>query len=239
MDHKLPRRKFIKAAGMTVAGSLLLSKTGALFGQEALAAPHFSLPALPYKFNALEPYIDALTMEIHHSRHHKAYVDNLNKAVADNKSEEHSLGKLLASVSKYPAAVRNNGGGHYNHSFFWKLLKPNGGGVPKGNLWDAMESVYGTFETFQAKFNDAALGRFGSGWAWLTVHEGKLTIGSTPNQDCPLMDVSELKGKPVLALDVWEHAYYLKYQNMRKDYVNAWWNLLDWDQAEKNFLAAR
>jgi Fe-Mn family superoxide dismutase len=236
MGNKLHRRTFLKAAGLTVAGTVLLGKTNPLVGEDPLALPPFTLPALPYAFDALEPHIDALTMEIHHSKHHKAYVDNLNKAVAENKIEEQSIEKLLAKISKYPMTVRNNGGGHYNHSFFWKLMKPNGGGVPKGTLKGAIESVYGTFENFQTKFNEAAMSRFGSGWAWLTVNEGKLIIGSTANQDNPLMDISELKGKPVLALDIWEHAYYLKYQNKRKDYVTAWWNTVNWEQAEVNFV---
>jgi superoxide dismutase, Fe-Mn family len=238
MNNKLPRRTFIKAAGLTVAGTVLLGKTDVLFGQDPVPPPPFTLPALPYAFNALEPHIDAQTMEIHHDKHHKAYVDNLNKAITDNKIEERSLEKLMASVSKYPMAVRNHGGGHFNHSFFWKLMKPNGGGVPTGTLWDAMESVYGTFENFQTKFNEVAMSRFGSGWAWLIVQGGKLVIGSTANQDNPLMDISELKGKPVLALDIWEHAYYLKYQNKRKDYVTAWWNTINWEQAEQNFRNA-
>ena len=239
MNRKIQRRDFLKAAGMTVAGSIVLGNSGALLAQDNPETPPFSLPALPYAFNALEPHIDAMTMEIHHGKHHKAYVDNLNKAVIDNKIEERSLEKLMNTVSKYPASVRNNGGGHYNHSFFWKLMKANGGGDPSGHLWDAMESVFGTIENFKVKFSDAAMGRFGSGWAWLVVQDGKLVIGNTPNQDNPLMDVSDLKGKPVLALDVWEHAYYLNYQNRRKDYITAWWNLIDWNQAEKNFLATQ
>lgn len=238
MNRKIPRRDFLKAAGMTVAGSIVLGKSGALFAHDNPDSAPFTLPALPYAFNALEPHIDALTMEIHHGKHHKAYVDNLNKALTDNKIEERSLEKLLKSVSGYPAAVRNNGGGHYNHTFFWKLMKANGGGQPNGNFLEAIESAFGTFDNFKTKFSDAAMNRFGSGWAWLVMQNGKLVIGNSPNQDNPLMDVSELKGKPVLALDVWEHAYYLNYQNRRKDYVTAWWNVVDWSQAEKNFFAA-
>jgi superoxide dismutase, Fe-Mn family len=241
MENKLPRRNFLKAAGLTVAGTVLMAKSGSLFAQQesAVLPSPFVLPSLPYKFDALEPHIDALTMEIHHDRHHKAYVDNLNKAVTENKIEERSLENLLSKVSTYPTAVRNNAGGHYNHSLFWNLMKPNGGGLPKGNLADALESIFGEFENFKTKFNDAATGRFGSGWAWLTYEKGRIVIGSTPNQDNPLMDVSEIKGTPILALDVWEHAYYLHYQNKRKDYINAWWNLVNWDEAEKYYNEAR
>jgi Fe-Mn family superoxide dismutase len=237
MNDKLHRREFLKATGLTVAGAAILGGNTSLFAQDV--APPFTLPELPYAFNALEPHIDAMTMEIHHGKHHKGYVDNLNKAILEKKIEERSLEKILSKVSSYPTAVRNNGGGHYNHSLFWKLLKPGGAGKPDGTLWDAMESIYGTLENFQEKFNAVAAARFGSGWTWLVVNNGKLEIGSTPNQDNPLMDVSELKGIPVLALDVWEHAYYLKYQNKRADYVKAWWNLVNWSEAEKNFIAAR
>lgn len=237
MNNKLHRRDFLKATGLTVAGAAILGGNTSLFAQDV--APPFTLPELPYAFNALEPHIDAMTMEIHHGKHHKGYVDNLNKAILDKKIEERSLENILSKVSSYPVAIRNNGGGHYNHSLFWKLMKPGASGKPEGTLWDAMESIYGTFENFQEKFNTVAAARFGSGWTWLVVNKGKLEIGSTPNQDNPLMDVSEVKGVPVLALDVWEHAYYLKYQNKRADYVKAWWNLVNWAEAEKNFIAAR
>lgn len=198
----------------------------------------FKLPPLPYANDALEPHFDAQTMEIHHDRHHNAYVTNLNKAVADNNLISKTLEELMAGVSKFPAAIRNNGGGHYNHSLFWKILKPGGGGNPTGALGDAINLAFGSFDKFKEEFAAAATSRFGSGWAWLVVSEGKLKITSTPNQDNPLMDVAEVKGVPVLALDVWEHAYYLKYQNKRPDYIAAFWNLINWDEANINFATA-
>jgi Fe-Mn family superoxide dismutase len=187
----------------------------------------FTLPALPYAFNALEPHIDARTMEIHHGKHHNAYVTNLNNAVAGKPEESLSIEEICKSISKYPAAVRNNGGGHYNHSLFWTIMGPNAGGVPTGALADAINEAFGNFDEFKTKFNAAAAGRFGSGWAWLIKDaSGKLAITSTPNQDNPLMDVAEVKGTPVLGLDVWEHAYYLNYQNRRPDYCAAFWNAI-------------
>ncbi|GEO25573.1 superoxide dismutase [Mn] [Alicyclobacillus acidoterrestris] len=197
------------------------------------------LPALPYAFDALEPHIDALTMEIHHDRHHGTYVTNLNKALegqADlaNKSVEELISNLNAVPENIRTAVRNNGGGHANHSLFWKLLSPNGGGQPTGKLAEAIHSTFGSFDKFKEQFNAAATGRFGSGWAWLVVDGGKLAIISTANQDNPLMEGK----KPVLGLDVWEHAYYLKYQNKRPDYIAAFWNVVNWDEANKNYEAA-
>jgi superoxide dismutase, Fe-Mn family len=198
----------------------------------------FTLPALSYAFNALEPHIDARTMEIHHGKHHNTYVTNLNNAVAGKPEESLSIEDLCKSVSKYPVAVRNNGGGHWNHSFFWTIMGPNAGGKPSGPLADAINSAFGSFDEFKTKFAAAAAGRFGSGWAWLIVDgTGKLQITSTPNQDNPLMDVAEVKGKPVLGLDVWEHAYYLNYQNRRPDYVTAFWNVVNWDEVAKRFAA--
>ena len=198
----------------------------------------FTLPALPYAFNALEPHIDARTMEIHHGKHHNAYVTNLNNAVAGKPEENLSIEEICKNVSKYPAAVRNNGGGHYNHTFFWNILGPNAGGKPSGALAEAIDSAFGTFDEFKAKFAAAGVGRFGSGWAWLIVDgSGKLQITSTPNQDNPLMDVAEVKGKPVLGLDVWEHAYYLNYQNRRPDYIAAFWNVVNWNEVAKKFGA--
>jgi len=203
--------------------------------------PH-ELPALPYAKDALEPHIDALTMEIHHDRHHKAYVDNLNKAIAGNAAlEAKSLEQLIGDLSVVPDAVRgpirNNGGGHWNHSFFWKLMAPHAGGAPTGKLGDAITATFGSFADFQAKFEAAGLGRFGSGWAWLVVNGGKLEIVSTANQDNPLMGkaVSGVEGKPLLAVDVWEHAYYLKYQNKRADYLKAFWNVVNWTEVAKHF----
>ncbi|MEP7263390.1 MAG: superoxide dismutase [Bacteroidota bacterium] len=196
----------------------------------------FTLPQLPYAFNALEPHIDAKTMEIHHGKHHQAYVTNLNNAVAGTPAENLSIEELCKTISKYPAPVRNNGGGHYNHSMFWNLMMPGGGGPPSGALGDAITATFGSFDDFKTKFNAAGVGRFGSGWAWLIKNSsGKLEIISTPNQDNPLMDVAEVQGTPVIGLDVWEHAYYLNYQNRRPDYCTAWWNVINWEQAAKNF----
>ena len=196
----------------------------------------FTLPALPYAFNALEPHIDARTMEIHHGKHHNAYVTNLNNAIAGTDAEKLSLEEINKNISKYPAAVHNNGGGHYNHSLFWTILGPNAGGAPTGKLGDAIKSSFGSFDEFKTKFAAAATGRFGSGWAWLIKDSsGKLVISSTPNQDNPLMDVAEVKGTPVIGLDVWEHAYYLNYQNRRPDYIAAWWNVVNWNEAGKRF----
>ena len=190
----------------------------------------FTLPALPYAHDALEPHIDKQTMEIHHGKHHQAYVDNLNKAVAGTPNEGKSLEELVAKAGAISPAVRNNGGGHWNHSFFWEILGPNAGGKPSGKLGDAINEAFGSFEAFQEKLNAAGTTRFGSGWAWLVAHEGNLVVCSTPNQDNPLMDIAEVKGTPILGMDVWEHAYYLKYQNKRPDYMNAFWNVINWDQ---------
>lgn len=198
----------------------------------------FTLPPLPYAFDALEPYIDKTTMEIHHDKHHGGYVTNLNNAIAGTDAENKTIEEILKQVSKYPVAVRNNGGGHYNHSLFWTLLSPKGGGQPSGKLAEAINSTFGSFDKFKEEFNKAAMGRFGSGWAWLIVQNGKLAITSTPNQDNPLMDVAEQQGTPILGLDVWEHAYYLKYQNRRADYVNAFWNIVNWPEVEKRYEAA-
>jgi Fe-Mn family superoxide dismutase len=197
----------------------------------------FTLPALPYAFNALEPHIDAKTMEIHHDKHHNAYVTNLNAAIAGTEAEKLSLDEINKNISKYPAPVRNNGGGHYNHSFFWTILGSHAGGVPTGKLGDAINAAFGTFDEFKTKFAAAATGRFGSGWAWLIKDaSGKLVITSTPNQDNPLMDLPDItKGHPVIGLDVWEHAYYLHYQNRRPDYISAWWNVVNWNEAAKRF----
>ena len=198
----------------------------------------FTLPALPYAFDALEPHIDSQTMQIHHGKHHQAYVDNLNKAIAGTEHENKSLEQLVANAGKISPAVRNNGGGHWNHSFFWNILSANAGGKPSGKLADAINSTFGSFEAFQEKFNTAGTTRFGSGWAWLIVKDGKLEISSTPNQDNPLMDVAEVKGAPILGIDVWEHAYYLKYQNRRPDYLKAVWNVINWKKVEEHFSKA-
>jgi Fe-Mn family superoxide dismutase len=201
-----------------------------------------TLPALPYPTDALEPHIDKLTMEIHHGAHHKAYVDNLNKAIAGNAAlEAKSIDDLMRDIASVPenirGPVRNNGGGHWNHSFFWKLLAPKAGGAPTGKLADAINSTFGSFDAFKEKFEAAGLGRFGSGWAWLVLNNGKLEICSTANQDNPLMGkaAAGCEGKPVFGVDVWEHAYYLKHQNKRAAYLKTIWNVIDWNAVAKNF----
>jgi len=199
----------------------------------------FTLPSLPYPHDALEPHIDARTMEIHHGKHHQAYVDNLNKAISGTPSENKSLEELVKIAGTISPAVRNNGGGHWNHSFFWEILAPKAGGQPSGNVSAAINTAFGSFDSFKEKFNSAGLTRFGSGWAWLIVKDGKLEISSTPNQDNPLMDVAEVKGHPILGVDVWEHAYYLKYQNKRADYLNAFWNVVNWRKVEEHFGKAK
>ncbi len=203
------------------------------------------LAPLPYAKDALEPHIDALTMEIHHGRHHKAYVDNLNKAIAGTPVEGLTLEALIGDLAGVPDAirgpVRNNGGGHWNHTFFWNLMGPGKGGTPSGDLAAAIQSTFGTFADFQAKFEAAGIGRFGSGWAWLVVNGGKLEIVSTANQDNPLMGktLAGCEGKPLLGVDVWEHAYYLKYQNLRAAYLKAVWNVIDWDKVSALYAAAK
>ena len=208
--------------------------------QGTAQAPAFKLPPLPYAFDALEPYIDAKTMEIHHDKHHGTYVNNLNKALEGHADlQKLSIEELLRGIERVPetirTAVRNNGGGHANHSMFWMIMKKGGGGEPKGEIAEAIKSAFGSFADFKTKFNDAATKRFGSGWAWLLVSGGKLAIESTANQDSPLMEGK----KPVMGLDVWEHAYYLKYQNRRPEYIEAWWNVVNWDQINENLSAAK
>ena len=198
----------------------------------------FELPKLPYAYAALEPHVDARTMEIHHTKHHQGYVTKLNAAVAGTPEEGKSLEELMANISKLSTGVRNNGGGHYNHSLFWEVMTPNGSGAPTGDLADAINLAFGSFDKFKEDFNNAAGTRFGSGWAWLIKHDGKLAVTSTPNQDNPLMDIAEVKGTPILGLDVWEHAYYLNYQNRRPDYISAWWNVVNWEKVAENFKKA-
>jgi len=205
----------------------------------------FELPALPYDKAALEPYIDAQTMEIHHDKHHNAYVTNLNKAISGHAAlERKTIDALVADLGSVPdairGAVRNNGGGHWNHSFFWTLMAPDAGGAPSGKLAEAINAAFGSLADLQAKFENAGATRFGSGWAWLLVNNGKLEVASTANQDNPLMGkaVAGCEGTPVIGVDVWEHAYYLKYQNRRPDYLKAWWNVVNWEQAGKNYEAA-
>lgn len=199
----------------------------------------FTLPPLPYAYDALEPHIDKTTMQIHHGKHHQAYVDNLNKAIAGTPNENKSLEELVKVAGTISPAVRNNGGGHWNHSFFWEILGPQSGGTPSGNLGEAINAAFGSFDGFKEKFNAAGMGRFGSGWAWLILQEGKLVISATPNQDNPLMDVAEVKGTPLLGVDVWEHAYYLKYQNRRPEYLSNIWNVINWSKVSEHFGSAK
>ncbi|WKK57959.1 MULTISPECIES: superoxide dismutase [unclassified Sphingobacterium] len=200
----------------------------------------FQLEALPYAADALEPHIDKETMEIHHDRHHQAYVDNLNKAIAGTDAENASLEDIIKNISKYPAAVRNNGGGHYNHQLFWTVLGANKGGEPTGELATAINETFGSFDELKKKLQEAGATRFGSGWSWLIVGaDGKLAVTSTPNQDNPLMDVAEVKGTPILGIDVWEHAYYLKYQNKRPAYLDAIFNVINWDAVAERYNAAK
>jgi Fe-Mn family superoxide dismutase len=198
----------------------------------------FELPKLPYDLTALEPHIDAKTMEIHHGKHHQAYINNLNAAIDGTDLAGKSIEAIMAEISKHSMAVRNNGGGHYNHSLFWTILGPNAGGEPTSKLMDAINSAFGSFDAFKDQFAKAGATRFGSGWAWLIVHEGRLVVTSSPNQDNPLMDIAEVKGTPILGLDVWEHAYYLHYQNRRPDYISAFWNVVNWSKVAELFEAA-
>ncbi|MFC1224382.1 superoxide dismutase, Fe-Mn family [Pedobacter suwonensis] len=199
----------------------------------------FELPALHYATDALEPHIDKTTMEIHHDKHHQAYVTNLNKALEGKPEANSSIEEIVKNISKYPAAVRNNGGGHYNHSLFWNILGPNKGGEPTGDLAKAINETFGSFAELKTKLQEAGATRFGSGWAWLSVSaDKKLQVSSTPNQDNPLMDIAEVKGTPILGIDVWEHAYYLKYQNKRPDYLAAIWNVINWDAVAELYKKA-
>ncbi|CAN5188266.1 superoxide dismutase [Mn] [soil metagenome] len=249
MKNQNSRRSFIQKSFLAGIGISLLGKNvlnaeekKSLIDFNSTTGP-YTLPALPYPYDALEPHIDRQTMEIHHDKHHQGYVNNLNKAVEGLKGPEVSLEEMLKSVSKYPAAIRNNGGGHWNHSFFWEILRPSYAAsapvAPSGKLGDAIFSTFGSFQKFQEQFEAAGKERFGSGWAWLIVGaDKKLAICSTANQDNPLMDVAEIKGTPILAIDVWEHAYYLKYQNKRADYLTAFWRIVNWDKAEDLFKKA-
>jgi len=199
----------------------------------------FTLPALPYAHEALEPHIDTKTMQIHHGKHHQAYVDNLNKAIAGTENENKTIEELVKNAGSISPAVRNNGGGHWNHSFFWESLAPNAGSTPTGALADSIAVTFGTLDAFKEKFANAGMTRFGSGWAWLIVKDGKLEISSTPNQDNPLMEIADVKGTPILGCDVWEHAYYLHYQNRRADYLAAFWNIVNWDIVAERFAASK
>jgi len=202
-------------------------------------AQDYTFPQLPYAYNALEPYIDAQTMEIHYSKHHKAYFDNFVKAAAENWIDNLSITDIFSKISTLPAAVRNNGGGYYNHMLFWQIMGPNAGGQPSGKLMEAINAAFGSFDKFKTDFENAAKTQFGSGWAWLSVDkEGKLFVSQTPNQENPLMDITAKKGIPVLTLDVWEHAYYLKYQNRRPEYVSNFWNVVNWNKVSELYLQA-
>ena len=247
----MKRRSFIKnmpfaaSASLTIIGcSPALAKTASenslSNNKNSKTIMAFELPALSYATTALEPHIDAKTMEIHHDKHHAAYVTNLNAAVAtDANAQGKSLEELIANISKYSPAIRNNGGGHWNHSMFWQILAPKAGGEPTGAIGDAIKSTFGSFDEFKKQFSQAGMTRFGSGWAWLSVDANKkVVVSSTPNQDHPLMDIAEKKGTPVLGLDVWEHAYYLHYQNRRADYVAAFFNLINWDEVNRRYKAA-
>ena len=253
MKENNSRRNFIKkSAALTLgalAGDILLNKVLSAtetIGKEVISdAGQFKLMPLPYAYDALEPHIDKITMEIHHSKHHQSYVTNLNKALetVDPKStgDSNVLETIFSKMDKFTIAVRNNAGGYYNHSLFWTLMKPNGGGQPKGKLSEAINTTFGSFDEFKKQFTDVAMKRFGSGWVWLVLNNGKLSIGSTANQDNPLMSLEsvEIKGTPVLALDVWEHAYYLKNQNRRADYIASFWNVINWETAEGLFSTGK
>ncbi len=240
----MKRRSFIRS---TVLGGALAALPGNSLMSSITSIPQtkeqtpmpFTLPNLPYAHDALEPYIDKTTMEIHHGKHHAAYVTNLNKAVEGGEWASKSIEDILANISKLPPAVRNNGGGHYNHSLFWNIMKVNGGATPSGDLGAAITRDLGGFDKFKEAFSNAGVTRFGSGWAWLISQHGKLVVASTPNQDNPLMDIAEVKGVPILGMDVWEHAYYLKYQNRRPDYVAAFWNVINWDEVAKRYASAK
>jgi Fe-Mn family superoxide dismutase len=230
----ITRRQFVtnslQVGALAVTGASLATRS--LASTESFSAFQFSQNKLPYDYKALEPHIDATTMEIHYSKHHTAYIKNVNDAIAAENINAGNETEFFNMVSKVSAKAKNNGGGAWNHNFFWQIMKPNSG-APSGKIGDAINGAFGSFDKFKEQFTQAAMGRFGSGWAWLVNDGGKLKIGSTANQDNPLMDSSELKGTPLLALDVWEHAYYLKYQNKRNEYVAAWYNLVNWDEAAR------
>jgi len=240
------RRKFIenslKATVVATVSSPVMAKAAAAFTSnppdkhvdtDIVAALQFSQVALPYGYNALEPNIDATTMDIHYNKHHAAYIKNVNEAIAADKITYATEKEFFANASKLSAKAKNNGGGAWNHNFFWQVMGPGGTGAPSGKIADAINGAFGSFDKFKEQFTQAAMGRFGSGWAWLVSDGGKLKIGSTANQDNPLMDSSDIKGTPILGLDVWEHAYYLKYQNKRNEYVANWWNVVNWNEAAK------
>jgi len=243
-ESKMNRKSFLTSLGMiSLVGGI--KKVDAITNKinqslsGSIKMSKIELEKLPYAFNALEPYIDAKTMEIHHDKHHAAYVNNLNKALEGTALEGKPLEDIFKEISKQPAAIRNNGGGVYNHNLFWQVMGPGKGGKPVGALAEAIDGAFGSFDKFKELFSTAGATRFGSGWAWLVKSEGKLVISSSPNQDNPLMDISEVKGYPVLTLDVWEHAYYLNYQNRRPDYIAEWWNAVNWDEVSKRFASSK
>ena len=256
MDNNNSRRDFLKKSAALAIGAIVASSisnpahggTDSEFFEKHPVSPEdgkFTLPVLPYNYDSLEPHIDKLTMEIHYTKHHQAYVTNLNKALETLDSNllggTPTFENIFDKVAKLPLAIRNNAGGHYNHSLFWVMMKPNAGGQPKEKLSAAITASFGSFDEFKKQFTEVSMKRFGSGWAWLVVKNGKLSIGSTANQDNPLMNLDsvEIKGTPVLALDVWEHAYYLKNQNRRAEYITSWWNVVNWEVAESLFIAAK
>lgn len=241
--NTISRRKFVKdslkATAITAIGAPLVLDSSAAHASDLVgAAPAFQFTqvALPYSYQALEPHIDAMTMDIHYNKHHAAYIKNINDAIAAENIAYGTEMEFFSNASRLSAKARNNSGGTWNHNFFWQIMRPSGGGVPAGKAGDAINSAFGTFDKFKEQFTQAAMTRFGSGWAWLVNDNGKLKIGSTPNQDNPMMDISDLKGTPLLGLDVWEHAYYLKYQNKRNEYVANWWNTINWDEVAKRML---
>ena len=237
--NTISRRKFVKdslkASAITALGAPLVLHTGEAYANQpgVSVAYQFAQIALPYAYQALEPNIDAMTMDIHYTKHHAGYIKNINDAIAAENISYPTEPEFFSNASKLSAKARNNSGGAWNHNFFWQIMKPNGGGVPNGKIGEALQGAFGSFDKFKEQFTQAAMTRFGSGWAWLVSENGKLKIGSTPNQDNPMMDVSDLKGTPLLGLDVWEHAYYLKYQNKRNEYVANWWNTINWDEVAK------
>lgn len=234
----MDRRTFVKQSTLFSFGSLIAGSAAAnsIDTQPLGESEKYELPKLDYAYDALEPYIDARTMEIHHSKHHAGYTKKFNAALEENNLTNKSIEDLFKEVSSLPIGIRNNGGGFYNHKLFWKVMSPKGGGEPKAELKKAIDKSFGSFDKFKETFSTAAKTRFGSGWAWLVKSGDKLVVASTPNQDNPLMDVSDVKGMPILGIDVWEHAYYLKYQNKRADYVDAFWNVINWDYVTDMFL---
>jgi Fe-Mn family superoxide dismutase len=230
------KREFIKTSTTFTLGSMLAVKT--MGAMHVSKKELYTLPTLDYSYDALEPYIDARTMEIHHSRHHAGYTNKFNAAIENENLSSKSIRDIFANVSNHSDAVRNNGGGFFNHKLYWKAMSPNGGSKPKGQLMSSIEKDFGSFDSFKEKFSTAAKTRFGSGWAWLVRTNDGLKVTSTPNQDNPLMDIAEVKGEPLLGIDVWEHAYYLKYQNKRGDYVNAFWNVINWNYVNELFEKA-